>query len=156
MKIVITNEEGDILYEESNPGYIHLPIIMDGMYDLDCDDDDCKDPRCVKRGEEALTLIRQWVESSEELAFYYHFSDSSGGDIEEFEMIQPDTRVPKKVKLTDYLGKQIIFASGERVKFRQPRLNAYSSDQVMFETDRWGASLVPWREHHDQSAKAKG
>jgi hypothetical protein len=152
MKIVITDDNGNIIYEQDNPGYMHLPIIMDGMHDFCCEDDDCKDPRCVERAQEATELVHKWLDSGENLAFYYHFSNSSEADPKEFEKL-PNSRIPKKVALQAFHGDEVVFTSGETVRFLQPRLNVYGRDQVMFETDKWGASLVPWGDHHDMRTR---
>jgi hypothetical protein len=149
MKIVITDDDGDVVFEQDNPGWVHLPIMMDGKHDFYCEDDDCPDPRCVERREEATAFIRQWTESGEELGLYFHFNSDQDEDINEFEKL-PNIRVPKKVKLQSFSGKEIVFTSGDRLGYYQPRLNVYSSNQVMFETDKWDASLVPWRDSHDK------
>ncbi len=40
MKILITDDNGATLYEKDDPGYIHLPDIFDGTYDVTCEEDD--------------------------------------------------------------------------------------------------------------------
>jgi len=68
MKIIILDDDGSTLYEQDNPGYIHEPIIMDGKYDISCDDDNCQDPRCRERRDESEVLLKEWQRTGQELA----------------------------------------------------------------------------------------
>ena len=73
MKIIILDDDGSTLYEQDDPGYIHLPTIYDDKFAVSsCDEDDCPDPRCVERRAEAEQFLEQWSQSGQDLAFYYH------------------------------------------------------------------------------------
>jgi hypothetical protein len=151
MKILILDDDGTTLLEEDNPGYIHLPIIMDGKYDIGCEDDNCVDPRCLERREECEKLLAKWHRERQELAFAYHLNSSSqqDKDLDELERL-PNLRAPLKVKLESFTRNEIVLGNGNRIKFLLPSLNVYSDDQVMFSAGKWDASLFPWNEERAQ------
>jgi hypothetical protein len=143
MKILILDDDGTVLYEQNNPGYIHLPIISDGKYDCECDDDECRDPRCVERRQEAERLLEKWQKGGQELAFRYFFQ--SGEDVDEFKQF-PNHEIPKKVTIRFFHRNELAFTTGERVEFLLPHVNVYGDNQVMFMAGKWQGSLYPWDE----------
>ena len=153
MKTVILDDDGSVLYEQDDPGYVHLPYICDGRFDVACDQDDCPDPRCIERRAEAERLLDAWVRSGQELGFRYHYgSPRDSDDLSRFEKLQ-NVKEPIKVALQSYGRNELVFTSGERVKFLFPALNVYSRAQVMFHTEEWEGSLFPWDEHWETLRK---
>ena len=148
MKILILDDDETVLYEQDDPGYIHLPIIFDGRFDVACYQDDCPDPRCAERRAEAERLLSQWTETGQELAFIYH---SRLDD----DLKLPNSKIPVKVRLGSYSRNQLVFNTGEEVGFFLPALNVYSSNQVTFSTEEWQASLFPWSEKILQALEAR-
>jgi phage terminase large subunit-like protein len=157
MKIIILDDDGSTLYEQDDPGYIHLPIICDGKFDMNCDEDDCPDPRCVERRAEAERLLEGWTRSGQDLGFYYHLPPgSSEKDMEGYDKLpNSDRKIPAKVKVQSYTRNELVLGTGERLKFFLPAVNVYSSHQVMFSTDEWEASLSPWDEVREERARAR-
>jgi hypothetical protein len=153
MKIIILDDAGTTLYEDDNPGYIHLPMIMDGKDEVSCDDDTCQDPRCLERREECEALLEEWQRNGQELGFVYHYLGSDRDDLDEFQRL-PNHQEPAKVKLESYTRNEVVLSSGERLKFSLPKLNGYSEAQVMFSTDKWDASLYPWDESLFRKSRA--
>jgi hypothetical protein len=152
MKIIVLDDEGNTLFEKDNPGHIHLPLIMNGMHDIDCDDNDCPDPRCIERREQCETLLSAWHRKGQELAFAYHFQQHKAEDerdIDEFERL-PNFRKPHKVQICSFTRNEIVFSSGERIAFLLPNLNPTGNEQVTFSTEKWDASLYPWRGDRDK------
>src|ERR1035437_3757681 len=150
MKILILDDDGTALYEQDDPGYIHLPVIYDGKFDMACDKDDCPDPRCVERRAEAEQFVEQWSQSGQDLAFYYHLPPLAPEEaLEKFQKLPNIQRgfsmTPAKVRVQSYTRNELVLGTGERLKFFLPSVNCYSSDQVTFSTGEWEASLVPWR-----------
>jgi hypothetical protein len=156
MKIIILDDDCTVLFEQDNPGYIHLPIIIDGKDDIPCDDDNCQDPRCVERRREAEVLLEEWHRNGEELALVYHASSPPADKtaFEEFSRL-PTHKSPLKVKLQSYTRNELVLSNGDRLKFSFPKLNGYSDAQVMFSTDKWDASLFPWKEQKKLVSRAR-
>jgi hypothetical protein len=152
MRILIFDDSGNTIYEQDNPGYIHLPQIFDGIYDISCEDNNCTDPRCMARREECEVLMAEWQRNGTELALAYMPDDDA--DDSEYERMEalPNLRRPKKVRIEQFSRNEVLLRSGERLPFLLPHLNAYSDDQVLFSSGVWKASLLPWRsERHDHS-----
>ena len=146
MKILILDDEGTVLYEQEDPGYIHLPIICDTKYDVSCDENDCQDPRCQELRTESEEVLRKWQEAGQELSFIYHLVGSDR--IEEFEKL-PNHDLPSKVKLRSFTRNELVLDFGDGVQtvpFECPSLNPYSGrdDQVDFTAADWKASLSVW------------
>jgi hypothetical protein len=152
MKTLILDDDETVLYEQNDPGYIHLPIIFDGRFDVACDHDGCPDPRCAERRAEAERLLSQWTQTGQELAFIYHFRPED--DLQRFEKL-PNSAIPARVSLGSYSRNQLVFSTGEEVGFFLPALNVYSSNQVTFSTEEWEASLFPWSEKILQALEAR-
>ena len=150
MKIIVLDDDGKTLFEEDNPGYIHLPIIMDGKHDIDCNDNDCADPRCIERRDEGEKLVSAWRREGRDLALFYHLgSYRDDVDIAELERL-PSGRNPRKVKIYGFTRNEIVFESGDRIPFLLPHANVYGGDQVMFSSGRFDASLCPWRDEWEK------
>ena len=160
MKIIILDDDGSTLYEQDGPGYIHLPVICDGKFDMACDEDDCPDPRCVERRAEAERLLEEWTRSGQDLGFRYHLPPgSSEEDREKFEKLpnieRGVSKTPAKVRVQSYTRNELLLSTGERLKFFLPSVNFFNGDQVMFSTDEWEASLYPWDEVWEERARAR-
>lgn len=152
MKIIILDDDGNTLLEEDQPDYIHLPFIADGKYDVECEDNDCLDPRCIERRDECERLLAEWRRKGQELAFAYHCNPAQDEkDLGELERL-PNLRNPSKVRIYGFTRNEIVLSSGERLPFLLPHVNAYSGDQVAFSVGKWEAHLCPWR---DEFAKKR-
>ena len=53
----------------TDPQHLIWLNLGDEMHDIDCEDDDCKDPRCIKGRHECEPLLQKWQESRRELTF---------------------------------------------------------------------------------------
>lgn len=154
MKTLILDDDGSVLYEQDDPGFVHLPYILYGRFDIDCDQDECPDPRCIERREEAERLLDEWVRCGQELGFLYHLGSPRhpSDDLSKFEKL-PNSGEPAKVTLESYSHNELVFKSGERVRFQLPSVNIYSRAQVMFYIQEWEGSLFPWNEERETRRK---
>jgi hypothetical protein len=106
----------------------------------------------LSAGSNARNCCLHGIERGLELAFAYHFLQHTAKDerdIDEFERL-PSFRKPHKVQIYSFTRNEIVFSSGERIPFLLPNLNPTGNDQVTFSTEKWDASLYPWRGERDR------
>jgi hypothetical protein len=151
MKILITDDDGTTLYEQNDPGFLHLPVIYDNKHSIACDEDDCPDPRCIERRAEADELLDRWTQNGQELGLVYF--PIRHEDIDEFEKM-PNFNAPLKVRLQSYSRNELLLSTGERMGYFLPSVNVYNDHQIMFSTGKREASLFPWSERWEERANA--